>query len=71
MKRTCIIVILFTLCIFGAFSQTIISGTVTNDKKEPVLNASVVLMRVADSLPLNYTFTDDKGYYKLITEKKR
>ncbi len=70
MKRTCIIVILFTLCIFGAFSQTIISGTVTNDKKEPVLNASVVLMRVADSLPLNYTFTDDKGYYKLITEKK-
>lgn len=70
MKSTFVFVILFALCTFDVMSQTILTGHVINDKKEPVFNASVVLMRMNDSLTLNYTFTDDKGYYKLITENK-
>ena len=70
MKKTIVFVILFTLCTFDVLSQAILTGHVINDKKEPVFNASVVLMRMCDSLTLNYTFTDDKGHYKLITENK-
>ncbi len=70
MKRTFAFVILFALCTIEVLSQTILTGHVINDKKEPVFNASVVLMRMSDSLTLNYTFTDDKGQYKLITENK-
>lgn len=70
MKRTFAFVVFFALCTFEVLSQTILTGHVINDKKEPVFNAPVVLMRLTDSLTLNYTFTDDKGHYKLITENK-
>ncbi len=70
MKRTFVFIILFALCTLEAMSQTILTGHVINEKKQPVFNASVVLMRISDSLTLNYTFTNDKGHYKLITESK-
>ncbi|MBQ8959320.1 MAG: TonB-dependent receptor [Bacteroidales bacterium] len=70
MRKPFAFVILFALFTCEALSQTILTGHVLNEKKEPVFNASVVLMRVTDSLPLSYTFTDDKGHYKLITENK-
>ena len=70
MRKPFAFVILFALFTCEALSQTILTGHVLNEKQQPVFNASVVLMRVTDSLPLSYTFTDDKGHYKLITENK-
>ncbi len=53
-----------------AFAQTTISGEVVNEKKQPVFNASVMLLRVTDSLPMAYTFTDEKGHYQLVTQSE-
>ena len=55
MKR---LVFLIISIFFGvqAFAQTTISGEVNNEKKQPVFNASVMLLRVTDSLPMAYTF---------------
>lgn len=66
---------LFILFAFAAFSlkviaQTTISGEVHNEKKQPVYNASVMLLRVADSLPMAYTFSDEKGHYQLVTQSE-
>ncbi len=52
------------------FAQTTISGEVLNEKKQPVYNASVMLLRVADSLPMAYTFSDEKGHYQLVTQSE-
>lgn len=52
------------------FAQTTISGEVHNEKKQPVYNASVMLLRVADSLPMAYTFSDEKGHYQLVTQSE-
>ncbi len=69
MKR---LVFLIISIFFGvqAFAQTTISGEVNNEKKQPVYNASVMLLRVADSLPMAYTFTDEKGHYQLVTQSE-
>ena len=66
---------LFILFAFVAFSlkviaQTTISGEVHNEKKQPVFNASVMLLRVTDSLPMAYTFTNEKGLYQLVTQSE-
>ena len=66
---------LFILFAFVAFSlkviaQTTISGEVLNEKKQPVFNASVMLLRVTDSLPMAYTFTNEKGLYQLVTQSE-
>ena len=53
-----------------AFAQTTISGEVLNEKKQPVYNASVMLLRVTDSLPMAYTFSDEKGHYQLVTKSE-
>ena len=53
-----------------AVAQTTISGEVNNEKKQPVYNASVMLLRVTDSLPMAYTFTNEKGHYQLVTQSE-
>ena len=52
------------------FAQTTISGEVVNEKKQPVFNASVMLLRVTDSLPMAYTFTDEQGHYQLVMQSE-
>ena len=52
------------------FAQTTISGEVLNEKKQPIFNASVMLMRLTDSLPMAYTFTNEKGHYQLVTQNE-
>ena len=66
------LVFLIISIFFGvqAFAQTTISGEVLNEKKQPVYNASVMLLRVTDSLPMAYTFTDEKGHYQLVTQSE-
>ena len=69
MKRLVFLVIsLFFIA--KAFAQTTISGEVVNEKKQPVYNASVMLLRVTDSLPMAYTFSDEKGHYQLVTQSE-
>ena len=53
-----------------AFAQTTFSGEVVNEKKQPVFNASVMLLRVTDSLPMAYTFSDEHGHYQLVTQNE-
>ena len=69
MKR---LVFLIISIFFGvqAFAQTTISGEVNNEKKQPVYNASVMLLRVTDSLPVAYTFSDEKGHYQLVAKSE-
>ena len=69
MKRIVFLIISVFFCI-NAFAQTTISGEVLNEKKQPVFNASVMLLRVTDSLPMAYTFTDEKGHYQLVTQSE-
>ena len=69
MKRIVFLIISVFFCIH-AFAQTTISGEVLNEKKQPVFNASVMLLRVTDSLPMAYTFTDEKGHYQLVTQSE-
>ena len=69
MKRIVFLIISVFFCIH-AFAQTTISGEVLNEKKQPVFNASVMLLRVTDSLPMAYAFTDEKGHYQLVTQSE-
>lgn len=68
MKRLALFLMVF-ICL-PAFAQTTISGEVNNEKKQPVYNASVMLLRVTDSLPMAYTFTNEKGHYQLVTQSE-
>ena len=69
MKQIALFIFVFFFAI-PTFAQTTISGEVLNEKKQPVFNASVMLLRVADSLPMAYTFTDEKGHYQLVTQSE-
>ena len=69
MKRLVFLIISIFFSV-QAFAQTTISGEVVNEKKQPVFNASVMLLRVTDSLPMAYTFTDEKGHYQLVTQSE-
>ena len=69
MKRLVFLIISIFFSV-QAFAQTTISGEVHNEKKQPVYNASVMLLRVADSLPMAYTFSDEKGHYQLVTQSE-
>ena len=68
MKRLALFLMVF-ICL-PAFAQTTISGEVNNEKKQPVYNASVMLLRVTDSLPMAYTFSDEKGHYQLVAQSE-
>ena len=70
MKRFVLFLIVLFFAAIPAFAQTTISGEVVNEKKQPVFNASVMLLRVTDSLPMAYTFTDEKGHYQLVTQSE-
>ena len=48
-----------------SFSQTIITGKVTNQKNEGVSDISVMLMLPTDSTIIDYSFSDTNGHYKL------
>lgn len=69
MKQIALFIFVFFFTV-PAFAQTTISGEVLNEKKQPVFNASVMLLRVTDSLPMAYTFTDEKGHYQLVTQSE-
>ena len=69
MKQIALFIFVFFFAI-PTFAQTTISGEVLNEKKQPVFNASVMLLRVTDSLPMAYTFTDEKGHYQLVTQSE-
>ena len=69
MKR--IVLILFVVLLSAkVIAQIVISGEVNNEKKQPVYNASVMLLRVTDSLPMAYTFSDEKGHYQLVAKSE-
>ena len=65
-KKTFIGLFLFFICFI---SQAQISGTVTNDKNEPVAFATALLKKAQDSSIVAYTQTDKKGDYELKLKK--
>ena len=69
MKQIALLIFVFFFAV-PASAQTTISGEVHNEKKQPVYNASVMLLRVTDSLPMAYTFTNEKGHYQLVTQSE-
>lgn len=62
MKR--ILFLLLTICTFSLTAQTTISGKVTDNKKEPILGASVYLEGTYDG-----TSTNEKGEFSFKTEE--
>lgn len=57
-----LLLLLLPLAVLG---QTVLKGTVTNEKKQPVQNAVVKLMQKGRKAPLTYAYTNEKGNYQL------
>ena len=52
------------ICFFTVHAQTVIIGTVKNDKNEP-LYVTITLQRLGSDTILGYASTDDKGRYEI------
>lgn len=65
MLKKCIYII--TMLIFGnaLFAQHTVSGIVTDDQKESLIGATVVLLNAVDSTMVGYGITNDRGAFKL------
>ncbi len=68
MKKFVFLYCISFACVFHAGAQVRITGTVKTEAGEPVFNASVVLMRLSDSMTVAYTFTNDKGFYEVFNK---
>lgn len=65
MKRILLYLALFIVLSTAGFGQTTISGTVTNQENEPLVNATVILMKPADSTMAYFGVTNTNGEYKV------
>ncbi len=63
MNKTILIILLFTIPAF-AFSQQSISGVVVNEKEEPVIAATVSVLK-QDSTFIHGTVTNARGEFSL------
>ncbi|SER06558.1 Outer membrane receptor proteins, mostly Fe transport [Hyunsoonleella jejuensis] len=70
MLRKLFFLILFVCTINYTFCQTEIIGILINTEKLPIEFASVALLNPKDSTLVNYTITDDKGFFRIIEPKQ-
>ena len=67
----CILLLFFMIGSFHCiFSQSVISGKITENKNEAVEFVLVTLKQVSDSSVVAYSTTDENGCYQLSTTKK-
>ncbi|MES1197778.1 MAG: hypothetical protein ABUL41_00690 [Chitinophagaceae bacterium] len=55
---------------FYGRSQTVISGKINNDNKEPLSSVNVTVSKKNSSLILAYSISDKNGYYKILLQTK-
>lgn len=61
------IILIFNICIFNLiFTQSEISGIIVDPEKIPIELASVVILNPSDSTVVNYSITDNKGFFRII-----
>jgi hypothetical protein len=60
-----ILAVLFLIVCKFSFSQTKISGKITNKQSKPLVGANVVLTKIKENAILVYAITDDNGAYSL------
>ena len=69
MKRLLFVLFLLKTCL-SLFSQSVISGRVTENENEAIEFALVTLKQLSDSSVVVYATTDENGRYQLTTTKK-
>lgn len=62
---TCVFWMMLIFFAVPSFSQTVITGKVTDKNNKEFPDISVMLMLPTDSTVVGYSFTDEKGIYKL------
>ena len=64
-------IIIFQIIFFYqiSFSQTKISGNISNKENLPISRANIQLLD-KDSISINYSFSNDKGNYELFAHEK-
>lgn len=62
---TCVFWMMLIFFAVPSFSQTVITGKVTDKNNKEFPDISVMLMLPTDSTIIDYSFTDEKGIYKL------
>jgi len=55
---------------FYVHSQTVISGKINNDNKEPLSSVNITVSKKNSSLILAYSISDKNGYYKISLQTK-
>lgn len=68
MGKLALLLILASLS-FSAYGQNYFKGTIIDEKKEPIISASVILKDDTGTI-ITYNYTDELGKYSLKTEKK-
>lgn len=65
-----ILLILFHCLLKNGTAQTVIEGKIINKANEPISDASVMIMKTADSSVVAFSFSDNNGYYTIYTDQK-
>lgn len=65
-----ILLILFHCLLKNGTAQTVIKGNIINKANEPISDASVMIMKTADSSVVAFSFSDNKGDYTIYTDQK-
>ncbi|MFW5761154.1 MAG: carboxypeptidase-like regulatory domain-containing protein [Cyclobacteriaceae bacterium] len=70
-NKVLFIIIILILCLLNhGIAQTVIQGKIINKSNQPISDASVMLMNVADSSVVAYNFSNSKGEYTIYTDQK-
>ena len=69
-KALHIVIILIHCLLNHSIAQTVIEGKIINEANNPISDASVMLMNVADSSVVAFNFSNNKGEYTIYTDQK-
>ncbi len=64
------IIIVIQGLLYNCFAQTVIEGRIINKLNQPVPDASVMLLKSADSTVVAFTFSNSYGDYTIYTDQK-
>jgi uncharacterized protein YxjI len=65
-----ILLILFLCLLKNGTAQTVIKGKIINKANKPISDASVMIMKTADSSVVAFSFSDNNGDYTIYTDQK-
>jgi len=69
-KSLHIVIILIHCLLNNSIAQIVIEGKIINKSDQPISDASVMLMKTADSSVVAFNFSNNKGEYTIYTDQK-